>query len=92
MRPFSRWSAWLCLLLILWSAGAVVAHQHADGTESAQCSVCVAAQTASPAVLALLLIIGLIVICHAKAAAQQAPKQHLAVFALTVRPPPQSAS
>ena len=92
MRPISRWSAWLCLLLIVWSAAAVVGHHHTGGMESPQCSVCVAAQTASPAVFALLLIIGLTVVSPANREAQQAPKLRLVVFALTVRPPPQSAS
>ena len=88
MRPFSRWSAWLCLLLILWSAGAVVAHHHAEGAESAKCGVCVAAQSASPAAPVLLPNSIPVVVSPARTEVQSA-KQRLETFALATRPPPQ---
>ena len=53
MRPISKRIAWLCLLLMLWSAIAFAAHHHSDGDESAKCSVCVAALSASPTAPAL---------------------------------------
>jgi hypothetical protein len=37
--------ALLCLLLTLWTAAAVVAHQHANSAESQTCPVCVAARS-----------------------------------------------
>jgi hypothetical protein len=79
----------LCLLLIVWSAAAAIAHHHAGGTESAQCSVCVAAQTASPASPALLPDSARIVVAPARTEAAQPAKQRLEFFALAVRPPPQ---
>lgn len=89
MRPIPRWSAWLCLLLILWSAAVVVAHHHEDGAESAKCSVCVAAHTASPAAPTVLPRATFVALSAIAIAPVVAAKQRLAVFALTVRPPPQ---
>jgi len=89
MRPFSKWSAWLCLLLIVWSAVAAVAHHHADDADSAKCGVCVAAMSASPAAPALLPNSTLVVFFPAITKAAQCAKQRLEVFALAVRPPPQ---
>src|SRR5438309_6918748 len=51
MRSFVRCVALMCLLLTFWSALAVVAHHHADGTDSASCTVCVAAHSTAPAQL-----------------------------------------
>ncbi len=48
MRLWVRWSAWLALSLMLWTAAAESTHNHPTQTESASCSICVAAHSASP--------------------------------------------
>jgi hypothetical protein len=53
MRFWARWSAWLCLSLMLWTAAAESTHKHPSQTESASCSICLAAHTASPTVSAV---------------------------------------
>jgi hypothetical protein len=50
MRPWMKWSAWLCLSLMLWTVVAESIHNHPSQTEANACSICVAAHTASPAV------------------------------------------
>ena len=50
MRSWVRWPAWLCLSLMLWMAAAESAHSHPTQTESASCSICIVAHSASPAV------------------------------------------
>ena len=50
MRLWVRWSTWLCLSLMLWTAAAESTHNHPKQTESASCRICVAAHSASPAV------------------------------------------
>jgi len=50
MRLWVRWSAWLSLSLMLWTAAAESTHTHPTQTESASCSICVAAHSASPTV------------------------------------------
>ncbi|MGA2745256.1 MAG: hypothetical protein ABSE44_11255 [Candidatus Sulfotelmatobacter sp.] len=50
MRVWVRWSAWLCLSLMLWAAAAESTHNHPTQTESASCSICMAAHSASPTV------------------------------------------
>jgi hypothetical protein len=50
MRLWVRWSAWVCLSLMLWTAAAESAHRHLNRTESAACSICVVAHSASPTV------------------------------------------
>jgi hypothetical protein len=49
MRFTSRWLTWLCLSLMLWTAVAESTHNHANKTESASCSICVVAHSATPA-------------------------------------------
>jgi hypothetical protein len=51
MRVWVRWSAWLCLSLMLWTVAAESTHTHPNQTESASCLICVAAHSASPAVI-----------------------------------------
>jgi hypothetical protein len=51
MRSLLRWSAWLCLSLMLWTAAAESRHNHPSGIDAASCSVCVAAHSAAPAAL-----------------------------------------
>jgi hypothetical protein len=48
MRFSSRWLAWLCLSLMLWTAVAESTHTHPNKTESAVCSICVAAHSTAP--------------------------------------------
>ena len=52
MRSVLRWSAWLCLSLLLWTVAAESRHNHPSQTEAASCSVCVAAHSAAPAAVA----------------------------------------
>jgi hypothetical protein len=49
MRTCLRWSAWLCLSLMLWTVAAESTHVHPSQTDANSCSVCVAAHTANPA-------------------------------------------
>ena len=89
MRPISKQIAWLCLLLMLSSAIAFVAHQHSDEKESVRCTLCVAAHSASPTAPAVLLraTFAAISIFHPEPVASA--KQRLIAFALSVRPPPE---
>jgi hypothetical protein len=48
MRSVLRWSAWLCLSLMLWTVAAESRHNHPNRIEAASCSVCVAAHSAAP--------------------------------------------
>lgn len=48
MRFSSRWLAWLCLSLMLWTAVAESTHNHPNQTESASCSICVVAHSTTP--------------------------------------------
>ena len=48
MRSLFRWSAWLCLSLMLWTAVAESTHNHPNQTESASCSLCVVAHSTTP--------------------------------------------
>lgn len=49
MRVWAKWSAWLCLSLMLWTATAESTHNHPLRTGSFSCSICVVAHSASPA-------------------------------------------
>jgi hypothetical protein len=50
MRLWVRWSAWICLSLMVWTVAAESTHNHPNRTESASCSICVVAHSASPTV------------------------------------------
>lgn len=50
MRLWLRWSAWLCLSLMLWTVAAESTHNHPSKTDAASCSICVVAHSASPTV------------------------------------------
>jgi len=50
MRVWVRWSAWLCLSLMVWTVAVESTHNHPNQTDSASCVICVAAHSASPAV------------------------------------------
>lgn len=88
MRLIWKPVACLCLLLTLWSAVAFVAHHHTDGNESAKCTVCVAALSASPTATSLPVQATLSVVSTFQAEPVATAKQRLLAFALTVRPPP----
>ena len=49
MLIIRRWSVWLCLSLMLWTVAAESTHNHPTPAESAACSICVVAHSASPA-------------------------------------------
>jgi len=48
MRTWLRWSAWICLSLMLWTAAVECTHNHPNQTEASSCSICVAAHSANP--------------------------------------------
>jgi hypothetical protein len=48
VRAWVRWTAWFCLSLMLWAAAAESTHNHASRIDSATCSICVVAHSASP--------------------------------------------
>jgi len=50
MRLRVTWSAWLALSLMLWTVAAESTHNHPNQTESASCSICLVAHSASPTV------------------------------------------
>ncbi len=50
MRWLQRWSAWVCLSLLLWTVAAESTHHHPNQTENASCTICLAAHAASPAI------------------------------------------
>lgn len=49
MGLWVKWSAWICLSLMLWTVAAESTHHHPNRTESSSCTICVAAHCASPA-------------------------------------------
>jgi len=49
MRWLMRATGWLCLSLMVWMAAVESSHNHATRTESASCSICIVAHSASPA-------------------------------------------
>lgn len=50
MRLWMRWSAWLCLSLMLWTVAAESTHNHPTQTEAASCSICAVAHSTRPTV------------------------------------------
>ena len=48
MRLWLRWSAWLCLSLMLWTAAAESTHSHPNLAQASSCLICVAAHSSSP--------------------------------------------
>jgi len=48
MRLWLRWSAWLCLSLMFWTAAAESTHHHPRQTDSTSCSVCQVAHATKP--------------------------------------------
>lgn len=89
-RSIVKFAAAICLVLTLWSALAVVAHHHPKGTDSAKCTVCVVAHSASPNV-GVNVTKTTFTSISAFRADPASPKQRFVAFALSVRPPPTSA-
>lgn len=50
MRLWLRWSAWLCLSLMFWTAAAESTHHHPSQTDSSSCSICIVAHATRPSV------------------------------------------
>lgn len=88
MRPVVKRIACLCVLLTLWSAMAFASHVHLHPADAARCSICVAAHSASPAPPAAVVPIPLLTIADVPVQPVRAAMRRLAIFALSVRPPP----
>lgn len=88
MRPIVKRVAWVCLLLMLWSAFAFAAHHHSSSDESAACTVCAAAHSFSPVLTHRLPQTVFVRLQLIRAGEPVAAQQQLLAFALTVRPPP----
>jgi hypothetical protein len=87
MRSFSKCVGSFCILLTFWSAIALTAHHHTNATDSAKCTVCVAAHTSTPKTASRLINRTFIaVVVHLQDPVSA--KQRIVGFALTVRPPP----
>jgi hypothetical protein len=84
-----KYVALLCLLLTLSSALAVAAHHHSSASESAKCTVCVAAHSAAPKPHTSLLKTSFSPVFSVQAETASS-RQHFVAFALSVRPPPQA--
>jgi len=87
MRSVTKLAAFLCMLLTVWSAAAVVTHHHSNSTESQTCAVCVVARAAAATATAsspkpVFLFLSTVRL------EPIAAKYRLSVFALSVRPPP----
>ncbi len=87
MHSISKKVALLCLLLTVWSAAAFAVHHHSGAKDSAKCTVCVAAHSASPEAVSTLGKAAF-VFSSALVLDPVSSKQHLISFALRVRPPP----
>jgi hypothetical protein len=87
VRPIVKLAAAICLVLTLWSVVTVVAHHHPKGTESATCSVCIAAHSAAPKAGVTVASATFTSISIFRADAVSAKERFIA-FALSVRPPP----
>lgn len=90
MRPLLKQIAWLCLLLMISAAIGVVAHHHSDASESAPCTICIAAHSAAPTVPVLSPRVTFRAVSTLRAEPVAGSRQRLIAFALSVRPPPES--
>jgi hypothetical protein len=52
-RSWMRWSAWLCLSLMVWTVAAESTHIHPSQSEAVSCPICVLAHSARPALSAI---------------------------------------
>jgi hypothetical protein len=87
VRSIAKYVALMCLLLTFWSAVAVVAHHHSDSSETAKCTICVAAHSAAPKTTTNLQKATFIPVSTFRAKPVFATQRFVA-FALNVRPPP----
>lgn len=87
MRSIVKPVAVMCVLLTLWSAVAFAAHHHSNGTESAKCTVCVAAHSAAPKAATNLARATFAPVATFLADPVLATERFVS-FALSVRPPP----
>ena len=87
MRSILKQVALLCVALTVWSAVALAAHHHSSATESAKCTVCVAAHSAAPKAISPQTHTSFFVVFTFRVEPVSA-KQRLIAFALSVRPPP----
>jgi hypothetical protein len=88
VRWTSKSIALLCLLLAFWSAISFAAHQHSNATEAANCTVCIAAHSASPKTTTTLPKVMFVPVSSLRPEPVSAKQQRLIAFALSVRPPP----
>lgn len=89
MRSMSKRVAWLCLALTLWSLVAFATHNHSGLADSATCTVCVAAHSASPVTTSRLPKAVFVPVRVVLVSEPVSAKQRLISFALAVRPPPE---
>ena len=87
MRSFVKAVGLLCLLLTVWSALALAAHDHTNAIDAAKCTVCIAAHSAAPQSIHTVTPVKFVAVSTLQAK-PVAAKQRLVTFALTVRPPP----
>ena len=89
VRSMLKSVALLCLVLTLGSALAFAAHHHSNASESAKCTVCVAAHSAAPKASTNLLKTPFspVIILQTEPVSS---RQYFVAFALSVRPPPQA--
>jgi len=88
VRSILKGVALVCLALTFWSALAFAAHHHSNGAESAKCTVCIAAHSATPKATVNLLIATFSPSSNLQVG-PVAAKTHFVAFALSVRPPPE---
>jgi hypothetical protein len=87
MRLFSKWIAWLGIVLMVWSALALVSHRHSKEENSSSCQLCVAAHSVAPTKTAPApkpALQRILTVAHKPVDGSL----QLTVFALYVRPPP----
>jgi hypothetical protein len=89
MRSLFKRTAAVCLLLILWSAVAAIAHHHSSQIDFLKCPVCAAAHSASPNSITPLAKVSFVPESTVEAE-PLAAKQRVESFALSVRPPPEA--
>lgn len=88
MHSLIKRKAWFCLLLILLSAYGFAAHHHSSSSDEAQCTICVAAHSASPVAKSTLPSPVLFPSLLGVVGEPVSARQRLTAFALSVRPPP----
>jgi len=50
MRSWQRWSVWVCLSLMLWTAAVESTHVHPSQSDSSSCTLCLVAHTTRPTI------------------------------------------